>query len=328
MDRLPASGPSVGGDPRRRRPPVWPAAAGIGLLLLLVAYLVSRWPSLLATVELQPRWLLAAGAGEVALTLLRAALLRVLCQPFGAELRWPETMGLLGWGGLANYVAPAVGSVGLRAAYLRQRHHLDAAMLANILTATYVLQFSVLSMLGLAAASFAQLETELRRQLLLAFGGLFVVCAALLWTPPGRVRAAGRFGGFLRRLLAGRARLRGVPLGSLMALLGLYALSSWGTFFSYFALLGHPPSPAGGALIAVCSELSSALAITPASLGINESAVALAARAVEIPLPVAIAAAALRRGVTLLVLLGVAAATLRGFARPSWRGVEEEGGER
>lgn len=288
----------------------WRRPAGMALAAILVAIgaviLLRHREALARDLELRTGWLAAVLVGELSLVAARAQVTRFLCRPFDVWLGPFEAVALAAWTSLANYVAPMIGGVGVRAAYLKRRHGLSLASLASIYAATYAVHFSLLALAGLGLCwGLPALEPAVRASLTLLFGGLLVVGVVALGWPFGVPASGGIVWRSLRRVVEGWRRIRASRLPSLVLLLLVYLVLGWGTFFAYFRALSIPIGVAEALLVSVLAELSIVLAITPAGLGITESAVVFGAGLAAVPIPHAVAMAALRRGVTVVIAASV-----------------------
>lgn len=288
----------------------WLLAAGLGLAG--AAFLVSRRELLAATVRPDPAMVAVALACEVILLLLRARVTRVLARGLGVELGRVEAVGLASWTSLANYLLPTIGGAGLRAAYLKRRHGLPVTGAAALFAATWLVHFLLVGLAGLGAVLASRgLEPAAAWPLAVLFGGVAGGCLVLVLWPLPPPRGASRLARGVARGIEGWRRLRrSALLPVTLALAALVAVNAV-ALASYFRATGVPLPPAGALLVGAASDLSLFVAVTPASLGITESAVVLAARLLGVDPAVALVAAAVRRGITLLLALAVAAVTVR-----------------
>lgn len=301
-------GPQRVGRWTRRR---WLSLIGALVALAVGAWYIARHRDVLAAeVTVRPVMLAPLIAVELSLLVLRGALLRALCRAFGTRLAVSEAAGLAAGSSLANYVVPGVGGGALRAGYLQRRHGLPYADFLSVLTATYLLQYLVVACSGLALLPALD---ELPAAGVVPIGAVLLVtaalCALLLYRAPSLPSSgAPSLLRVVRRATEGwcRIRERGTP-----ALVGIALGHLVVTGLSIglaFAALGQAPGPLQALFLAVCSELSIALNLTPAGLGVVEGAVGLGAGLLGLSPPVAVAAAALRRlcNVTASAALGIA----------------------
>lgn len=301
----------VAGPAGRRR-----AAMALGLLLLglAAAYVVSHWGEVVRGLEPHPAWLAVAVACELLLVGLRAVLLREACRPFGVEVGAREAIGLVSWATLANYVATSLGGTGVRAAYLKKRHGLDLGGFVSLTSALYALQFLLLALAGLGATwRVDELPPAAALALRVFFASLAAVCILLWAVPFPSPRGEGVVARTVRRVVGGWRLLSGRSLGRLLPLLLLYVGAGAVTIFAYFAFAGRRFEPSEALLVSSVSELSMLVAVTPAGLGVLESAVGLGARLVGAPLALGLTVAGIRR------LAGTLVAVLLAVQYPLWR---------
>jgi hypothetical protein len=272
------------------------------LIALALGYVVSHWDQVVRDVVLRPRWLPAALAAEVGLSALRAATLRETCSRFGTTLGRREALSLVSWATLFNYVATAAGGMGFRAAYLRRRHGLDLAGFVSLISALYALQFFLVALAGLlAVASVDGLDARAALALRVFFGSLALACTSLILWPFPAPSGGSVVARTVRRVVDGwKLMRRGSPLWLLSWLL-LYVGVGWGGILAYFRLFGRPLEAGSGLLVSALSEVSVLAAVSPAGLGVMESAMALGARLAGAPVTLGLAVAGARRLLGLLV---------------------------
>jgi uncharacterized membrane protein YbhN (UPF0104 family) len=276
----------------------------------VVGYVVTHWEEVVRVLTLEPRWLGAALAAELALVGLRAATLRETCRPFGVHLGRIEAVSLVSWASLVGYVATAAGGMGVRAAYLKRRHGLDLAGVVSLISALYALQFLLLSVGGLVATTWVgELDAEAVPFLRLCFGSLALASAGLLLWPFPTPTGDGFVARTVRRVVSGWQLMRRGSLGRLGGWLLLYVAVGWAATLAYFRLFGWTLEAGEGLLVSTLSEVSVVVAVAPAGLGVLESALALGARLAGAPVALGLAVAGSRRLVTLLV--SVVLASLR-----------------
>ena len=308
----------LGRTVRKRDGRRWAASAlGLALLALVIGYVLRHWDEVVSGLDPHPAWLIAGLSGELVLVTLRAVMLREACRPFDVDVGRREAVGLLSWATLANHVATAFGGMGLRAAYLARRHRLDLAGFVSLTSALYAVQFLLLALAGLAAT--ARVDAAAILWLRVAFATLAALCVALLAVPFPVPRGQGAVAGVVRRVVEGWRLLSGRPLVRLVPLQLLYVAAGAATVWAYFSFAGWGFSPGEALLVSTLSELSVLVPLTPAGLGILESAVGLGATLVGAPLAIGLTVAGVRRLVGLLVVALLAALFAPGTTLPSDR---------
>lgn len=291
------------------------AATVLGLALLTAAgaYVAAHWSEVVRGLEIRPVWLMAAVGAELLLIGVRSIVLRDACRRFEVEMESAEAVGLVCWATLANYVATSLGGTGLRAAYLKKRHALDLAGFVSLTSGLYALQFLLVASAGAIATWLVALPAATALGLRLAFAAIAALAILLLLVPVPVPTRGGVIARNIRRLVDGRRRLAGPGLTRFVAWLSLYVAASALALFSYFAFVGWRFSLAEALLIATLSELSLLVAVTPAGLGVLESAVGLGAGLVGAPPALGLTVAGVRRlvGTLLAALLAVVLAPWR-----------------
>jgi len=286
----------------------WARLAVLALLLVAAAlWLRARGAELVAGIEVAPRYLLPLVATEALLLVLRGLLTRTLCGLFEVRLGRVESARLSAWTSLANYVTPFVGGTGLRATYLKRFHQLPLTRFLSVQAATYTLHFMVSATVGLVClALLPGAFTPLRRTVGVALAGVLLACLVLHHWPFGTPAGSGRIASTVRRVLEGWVRIRGARSWTLLAILVANAAAQAVAVGVSFAMLGLEAGAVALFFVASIYSFSILIAITPASLGVSEGAVAFAAKLAGLSAPTALAAAAARRVVALAVAALVA----------------------
>ncbi len=280
-------------------------------VLAAAAYLVSRREDL-SQLRLAPLWLAPLALCELALLALRGSLLDRLCRALGVRLARREALGLQAGSVLANYLLPGLGGTSLRGAYLRGRHDLPLAAFGGLLAATYLLQYLILCAAGLAVSWLWPALPAAVAWVMAAALAAVTALAFLAFRAPRAspdLPVAG-LRGALASAFAGWRQMRASGLGPPLLLAAAQLAGTAVALACSFAALGQTLAPAQALFAAVLSEGSILLNLTPAGLGVVEGAVGAAAGLLGIGAPLGVAAAALRRSVTLVVAAAVGGLTL------------------
>lgn len=288
--------PSLGG----RRGGGWRNKAGALAALAFVfgaAYYLARERGVFdGGTALRPAWFAAVIGAEAALLMIRGVLLRLLCRRLGAFLGRREATALVAWSSLANYVAPVIGGGGLRARYLKRRQRLSYAHSAGIFGGSIALIYAVVSWIGLILLwswpSFPQPERSWLLALFAVTGG--AATFILIWPLPTPSRRSP-FGAALNRVVEVWRALDARDLAVLGAWVLCYVASSAASVGSTFAATGYPLAPRGALLVALLAELSIVLQVTPAGIGILETAIASGGSLFQIPVAASLLAGVFRR---------------------------------
>ena len=311
--------PDNGATTTKGAPAKWRRVLGSVLALAFLVggawFLYRRREVLMANTELRPGFLLPLVVAEAVMLAARGLLTRELSRPFGVQLGVGEAVALSSWTTFANFLAPLLGGTGLRAAYLKRRHHLPVSHFISVQAATYTLQFLLTSACGLAAMAVVDLR---RGAPATSLGVFFAACLAtcgILLVLPARSTGSPRSDTWLGRVVEGVARIRGSRMASLAALLLLNFVGSCTSLAAAFALIGHPLTLPGAVLVAAVAAFSVVLSLTPSAFGITESIVVFAAGLVFVPSAVALLSAAIKRLAAIAVTSLAAAAAAAGMGR-------------
>ncbi|HEX9801056.1 MAG TPA: lysylphosphatidylglycerol synthase transmembrane domain-containing protein [Thermoanaerobaculia bacterium] len=295
-------------DPTRRRSPIarWASVAALFAVLGLGAgYLIRNASDLAQSVRLHPLHLVPLVLLEASLLVTRGLLTRSLCRIFGVSLGAREAFHLAAATSLTNYVAPFVGGTGLRAVYLKRRHRLPYASFVSVQAATYTLHFAISATTGLLCLPALPGGTSALRNALAALLFLVLVASVLAhWWPFRPPSGQGTISRSVRRVIEGWIRLRASRFAPLIGLLAANTILQGLAIAFAFAAVGTRASPIEALFVASIYSLSIVLAITPASVGISEGAVVLAASVAGLPSLTALMAAVARRVVAFSVALG------------------------
>ncbi|MGH9465558.1 MAG: lysylphosphatidylglycerol synthase domain-containing protein, partial [Thermoanaerobaculia bacterium] len=265
-------------------------------------YFATQRERLAAELAFTPLWLVPLALAEAALLVLRGALLLRLCRALEVRLSWREAIGLQAGSLLANYLVPGLGGTSLRAAYLKGRHELPLAAFAGLLAATYLLQYLVICGLGLGVSLLLpELQDAVRWIIALALLGVGLLGLVTFLQPFGAPASSGRVSRFLSSAFTGWRAMRRAGLTAPLLLAAGQLAATASAFACAFAVLGRSLRPLQALFVAVLAEGSILVNLTPAGLGVVESAAGLAAFLLGIPVPLAVAATALRRAVNLLL---------------------------
>lgn len=286
----------------------WARMLVLAIGTALAVHYVRRHPEAFRAYDFRWWYLALLGTVECGLLALRGVLTQRLCRIFAVEVPFKDAVRLAAWTNLANYVTPFVGGSGVRAVYLKRRHGLPYAEFVSLQAATYLLHFLVASLAALASLPFLHEITPRNR---LLFSALYISVAlgvlAILLLPVRLPTSPSAVGRYLKRAVQGWMRFRRSDWRSLVGLLVLNTLAQAAGVGLAFAALGVSLDAGQMIFVAAFYSLSILVAVTPASLGISEGAVVLSAAATGVAAAFGLAAAGLRRGVSLTaaILLGV-----------------------
>lgn len=276
---------------------------------LLIYYIANNWQEF-ATLRLtSPLHLVLLTLGVLISLYSNGALMDVVLRPLGLHLSRSETFGLAAITRLGNQIAPGNFGLAVRAGYLKRKHGFTLNKFASSLGAAHILMYLFSSMLGLIALLVVEgLTTKPDSVTFLAIlGGFTALMLGLLLYSPHLNEGSNFITRHIPRAINGwntiRRDRRTVRLAGFWAL-GL-VLSTTIVTYAAFNALGGDISLLEAMFIMSLIILGRVVSITPAGLGVHEGIVVVAANFLGIPVAIALAAALLRRAVSLVVLLVV-----------------------
>ncbi|NND03243.1 MAG: flippase-like domain-containing protein [Acidimicrobiia bacterium] len=298
-------------------------ASVVVVLALMGAFVARNWDRF-RDLEISQPWLvapllLAIGANLFFNGWLMASVLR----PLGIDLSKQEAFALAALNRLGNYVAPMRLGASVRIVYLKKTYGLGVSRFLASMSATYLIQYSTLSVFGLIGLSWLTVTGRTSWNLL-GWGflaALTLLSALALWPLVGKEPPDGA--GLIRRAIArfldGWATIRSGrgDLGRAV----VWALATYLSFalmtYLEFRILGIEITPFGAAFVTSVGALTGLIGITPAGLGVSEGLIVLAASSIGLPAVAAFAAAILQRLAVFGFVSAVAPFASRTLARHS-----------
>ena len=185
--------------------------------------------------------------------------LDLLARKFGVKLKLTEWFGLAMVTAMGNYLTPFYGGMVSRAVYLKQKHSLPYASFLSVLTASYLIGFTLIGLLGMTGVLLVGLQTQTFSWNLLA---LFCTVSAstlfLMFGPQLTIRLEGRIGRAIANSLDGwdliRQDFRLIARLSALGVVNLLTIAL-GLYVSYYAL-GSPVSFGIALLISMIATFS------------------------------------------------------------------------
>lgn len=295
------------------------------LTIFFAHYITNNWDEFLSLRLEQPYLVILLCAGVLASLYSNGALMDVVLRPLGLRLLRMETFGLAIITRLGNQVTPGKLGLAVRASYLKRKHDLALSKFASALGAAHILMYLFSSLLGLGALLVlkrfdANLDTT---TFVLLLSGFSIFLLGLLLFSPQVKEGRNFFTRHLSRVINGWSIIRHdqhiIGLASIWAL--IHVLSAVIVTFASFNALGADISFIEGIFITSVVVLGALIGITPAGLGINEGLIVVAASVLGIPVPIALAAALLRRVVSFAILVMIAPLFSRKLFNSSFREV-------
>lgn len=301
----------------------WSTVVLLVFIVLFISYVASNWDDFLSLRLEKPYFLILLGMGALGSLYSNGAVMDVVLRPLGLRLQKGETFGLAAITRLGNQIGPGKLGLAIRASYLKRRHNLALSKFASALGAAHILMYLFSSLLGLGALLIlARFDPGLdTATFMVLLGGLSVFLLGLLLFSPQIKEGKRFFARHISRVINGwfliRHDKRILSLASVWAL--THVLSSVIVMFASFNALGAEISLLHAFFITSLALLSGLIGITPAGLGINEGLIVVAASVLDIPVPEALAAALLRRGVSFGILVIIVPAFSRKLFDSSFR---------
>jgi uncharacterized membrane protein YbhN (UPF0104 family) len=259
-------------------------------------------------------------AGALLLLFLLAALtrllqtlqFRLLLRALGVRLGIAESCGLVLWGSLYSYLAPARPGLGMQALYLKRRYRLSLAHFGSLVAASALLLYLSAALLGLTVAGYGHLtDSPMPATLVLAFAILLAssVTAVLSLLILGRlvglmpVAPVRKLCLRLHEGLEFLFRRRALVLQVLGLRVSELVASAFSLLFACRAI-GVPISLVQALPLRALARLALLVPLTPGNLGAAEGVQAAAAGVWGLPAASIALAALLARGVGITVVLG------------------------
>lgn len=279
------------------------------LIVVFADYVTSNWHAFLELKLKNPYLLLLLAAGSIVSLFAHGALMDVVLRPLGLRLRYMETFGLAAVTRMANQLTPGKLGFAVRASYLKKRHEFALNKFAAALGAAHILMYLFSSLIGLAALLIV-IRPGIGTNAILAAGvltGFSVFLLGLLLFSPQLEEGKNFFTRHISRVVNGwfiiRKDDRIVRLASSWSI--IHSLGVVAVTYASFNVLGADITLLHAVFISSFVILAGLLGITPSGLGISEGLIVLAASVVGIAVPIALAAALVRRVVSFGVLVAI-----------------------
>lgn len=288
----------------------------LAILLLLIVffydYARTHWREFSVITRVEAVYLVPILLLQSVVLLVNALLFRVQCTCIDLRMSTAEAISTTVVTSLGNMFLPFRGGLGLRVAYFRVVHGADLLHLFAVTTGNYIVVFGINALFCLPLLlAFLPLDSWMNAALAVIPAVILAGCLLVIFTPVERLvrvpwhrinrilnRAAEGWATFractqaLKRG-AGFAAVNGITTGVILYA-ELLALHAVGPGFDAAWLLKS-------LAIALMGSFSLFISITPAALGIRESLTIVAASALGLSPPVALAACVVDRVTSLAV---------------------------
>ncbi len=238
---------------------------------------------------------------QIVLLLVNGLFLKVSAEKFSLQMTIREWFGLAVVTVMGNYLTPFSGGMLFRATYMKRRHGFQFAKFAALLGANYMVNFWVISLIGVVIAVSGWGTTAVKL-ILVFFLVVWCLITALAMLPVIKLPGSHWILHALNVMLEGWALMKS-DFGLLsrlvvlaLANIVLNALSFWlacqalGFTISFFA----------AALVSLMAVFSVVVKVTPANLGIYEAMVSFTAPLVGLAVGEGLVVALLLRGATVV----------------------------
>jgi uncharacterized protein (TIRG00374 family) len=231
--------------------------------------------------------------------------MRSLLKPFKIKIKIFEAFGISIITRFYNTITPFRGGAGVRAIYLRKKYNFSYSHFLSTLSATYVINIFISSILGLITLGLIyNYQNFFNLILFLIFLSLFLVTLSIiLFSPKFSERNNPLINKFIKMINGwylirkDRKIIFATSFFYLIQLL-LGALS----LYLQFKVFGLNINFISSLFLVSIAYLGFLVAITPANLGINEAIIVFSASVIGITITESLSAAILGRVVSLLVL--------------------------
>ena len=232
-------------------------------------------------------------------------MLKELSRFFGVRLTVLEWYGLPAVTTMGNYLTPASGGLVARAMYLKQCYGLSYPRFLALLSSGYLVNFLVISAVGVFIVLFRHSQDDRALPLALFFLAILMVILFLLHRPVPLPDGDGRVRRFLRDVTSGWPLMKSSTslIGKLIALSMVNILLGGGSLWLAFDALGYSVPGLDAILVSLLQAFSLLLSITPGNLGVQEGIVSLSSGLLGYGLGAGLLAALLARAVTVLFVL-------------------------
>ena len=208
---------------------------------------------------------------------------------------------------LANYIFPMRAGMALRATYFKKCYNFPLNQFAASMAFAYILTFISNAALGLLIMLWLGVEKQgMRWILILIFTAVFLGgCFTLIYNRPVRkAQSKMKIISYLAKIQGGWSVLRKNPslLIKCSSLIIINTILFSIRLFIAFCAIGQSVNFAGCLLAGCFAAVSMFISITPASLGIRETAIVFASSVVGVTPEISLLAASLDRAVSLVVV--------------------------
>ncbi|HOD35324.1 MAG TPA: lysylphosphatidylglycerol synthase transmembrane domain-containing protein [Syntrophales bacterium] len=161
----------------------WPVFSITLVLILMAVFLYRERDALAALQGISFRFILLLICLQSAVLVVNGVALRIIAAKFSIHLKTREWLGLSFMTTLGNAIAPFSGGLIARAAYLKRRHGFSYTQFGTSLAASYLINFTMVSVSGLMVLIALHRPFTYFRELTGLFLAALLILVCLMLTP-------------------------------------------------------------------------------------------------------------------------------------------------
>lgn len=278
---MPPATPRSAEAPPSRRVRRWlSAVATVAILVFGSIWIRNHWSSLIGVLELQPTYLAGMAMVTVLLIVVMSWMNQVAMIHLGAQLAFSRCVALTLSGTLMNLVLPLRAGLPFRATYLKKCANLSLPLFTSVLTGITLISIIVTTVVGLMIIPWTNMASQSASSMLgCILAAMLATTLAVAFVPVRRSpdEPASRWMVAIHKAHHGWAEIRRSRI--LLIQIAAACLLQTGLLAGRLALayqaVGHGCSLTVALLLAVLASLSTLVSITPAGLGVRETALAV-----------------------------------------------------
>ncbi len=276
------------------------------LIVLFLLLIVNNKEDITRLTEIKPAYIFIIVVLILLELYINGLLLNIMTLPFNIKLSIREWLNLAVITTLGNYLTFFKGGSSTKAVYLKKKHNLNFSDFFASNAASYIISIFIYGIIGsLFIILFSRADNAVNIILLLIFLIMAISPLVAIFYFPKFRESNNKFFNFFIRIISGWNLLR--KNKKFMLSYSFFAIILFFIavlkFYFIFSALSYNITFIDSMFIALLSTISGLISITPASLGIRESIVAISTEIIDIGLKAGIYASALDRALTILVLL-------------------------
>lgn len=235
---------------------------------------------------------------------LKGIRLRTLTKLYGLNLTFKEWFGLTILITFGNYISPFRAGASIMAVYLKKKYKFPYTFSVSLTGTLYLATFLLFGLLGIFLTFLITLPEEFKYGLILFFIILVLVSIFLLFFLPSPIRTNIRVLKHLANSISEFRRVRNFSfMFKIMVIDFLRAIALASAFYLIFMAFNFKAPFYACVLMAIISELSIIISLTPMGLGIRESIIIITSKLIGADILTGTFVAALDRAIAIILLL-------------------------